>query len=263
MKKLLIRMAVIALFAVQLVCAGSIDAQAKAKKTTKAKYRNQFVKGADGSTYFYNGKGKKLKKQFFTTRTGNTYYFNYKGKRVSGWIKIGEEYYFFSKGGVMQKNREIDGIKIKKNGTIKKNEYNIEKIKTIKKAEKIVSEITNKKDSKEVKLKKCFDWVISFPYCQYRKMSQVKDKNWETIFANDIFDNRQGCCVSEGAAFAFLARACGYKETYVCSDTAHGWAEIDGYVYDPLFAEAKDYSKYFKCSYGNYGLSPAGGRVKV
>ena len=32
--------------------------------------------------------------------------------------------------------------------------------------------------------------------------------------------------------------------------------EINGYVYDPLFAEAKSYSKYYGATYGSYGLYP-------
>ena len=37
---------------------------------------------------------------------------------------------------------------------------------------------------------------------------------------------------------------------------AHSWAEINGLVYDPLFAEAKDYNKYYGAPYGVYELHP-------
>jgi len=40
------------------------------------------------------------------------------------------------------------------------------------------------------------------------------------------------------------------------NNNAHAWCEINGYVYDPLFAEAKSYSKYYGATYGSYGLYP-------
>ena len=53
----------------------------------------------------------------------------------------------------------------------------------------------------------------------------------------------------------------GYKNVYVCVDTDElgdsgpCWAEIDGLVYDPLFAEAKNYYKYYGATYASYGLT--------
>lgn len=64
------------------------------------------------------------------------------------------------------------------------------------------------------------------------------------------------------AAFAYLAKAIGYTNIYVCTDSdgtwglAHSWAEINGLVYDPLFAEAKNYNKYYGAPYGVYELHP-------
>lgn len=81
-------------------------------------------------------------------------------------------------------------------------------------------------------------------------------------FANDHFLHHNGDCVSDAGAFAYLAKAIGYKNVYVCADAvqsnnnAHAWCEINGYVYDPLFAEAKSYSKYYGATYGSYGLYP-------
>ena len=54
----------------------------------------------------------------------------------------------------------------------------------------------------------------------------------------------------------------------VCTDghrndeNSHGWAEINGRVYDPLFAEAKSYSRNYGVRYGVYPLSPVM-RVKI
>ena len=55
---------------------------------------------------------------------------------------------------------------------------------------------------------------------------------------------------------------------YVCTDgyrndeNSHGWTEINGRVYDPLFAEAKSYSRNYGVRYGVYPLSPVM-RVKI
>jgi len=88
------------------------------------------------------------------------------------------------------------------------------------------------------------------PYNRYRILPVARQtKGWEITFANDIFDKGKGCCVSEACAFAYLARECGYKTVYVCDDTSHAWVEIDGYVYDTLFAVSKSYKTYYKGTY--------------
>lgn len=74
--------------------------------------------------------------------------------------------------------------------------------------------------------------------------------------------------IADASAFAYLAKALGYKNVYVCTDgyrndeNSHGWAEINGRVYDPLFAEAKSYSRNYGVRYGVYPLSPVM-RVKI
>ena len=66
----------------------------------------------------------------------------------------------------------------------------------------------------------------------------------------------------DASAFAYLAKALGYKNVYICADgsrrddNSHAWTEINGRVYDPLFAEAKSYSRNYGVRYGVYTLSP-------
>ena len=87
---------------------------------------------------------------------------------------------------------------------------------------------------------------------------------WPALYANDylILSGKGGDCFSDACSFAYLAKALGYKNVYVCVDTTatdgsgHCWAEIGGRVYDPLFAEAKSYYGYFGVGYGSYGLYP-------
>ena len=58
----------------------------------------------------------------------------------------------------------------------------------------------------------------------------------------------------EAAAYrmrALLAHECGYT-TYVCDDGGHAWTEINGRVFDTLFAERRnrrEYKKYYNSSY--------------
>ena len=122
---------------------------------------------------------------------------------------------------------------------------------------------TKTTDSKQKKLKKVFNWVLKHPYKRYRTLKSVQSKKgWEITFANDVYKKGQGCCVSEASAFAFLAHECGYKNVYICDDTGHAWTEINGRVYDTLFAEAKNYNKYYNSSYGTAGLHRVG-KLKI
>lgn len=130
-------------------------------------------------------------------------------------------------------------------------------------AKKIMQANTKTTDSKQKKLKKVFNWVLKHPYKRYRTLKSVQsEKGWEITFANDVYKKGQGCCVSEASAFAFLAHECGYKNVYICDDTGHAWTEINGRVYDTLFAEAKNYNKYYNSSYGTAGLHRVG-KLKI
>ena len=221
------------------------------------------------------------KKQGWTTlKSGKTRYYR-DGKAVTGLQKIGKFYYYFSPRGTLYKNRAITrGLKGAKGftyyldkkgrvaGKVKGSVYYTASGKKMTQAQiadlrsrQIAAEITTSSMSKSQKLQVCFNWVIKGYYNIWRRFDQG-GTNWPATFANDHFLHRNGDCISDAAAFGYLAKAIGYKNVYVCADAvrsnnnAHAWTEINGYVYDPLFAEAKSYSKYYGCSYGSYGLSP-------
>lgn len=223
----------------------------------------RMVTRKDGHTYILDDFSDKMTSQFVEWKE-KTYYVDKKGRVAKGWRKIGDSYYFFSrKTGSMQTKKSVDGIKLKKNGTAHMTTYNKDKIETMIAARKIMEKHTNPTDSKKVKLKKCFKWLFHFPYHRYRTLrSGRKHSGWEMKFANDIFKHKDGCCVSEACAFAFLAKECGAKKVYVCDDTGHAWTEIGGRVYDPLFAEAKSFRKNYNVSYHTYRLH-AVNRTKI
>lgn len=194
----------------------------------------------------------------FLTESSGTYYINKNGQAVHGWKKIGSEYYYFDReNGKMSVSSRIDGIKIQADGTAKQTEENVSKIQTMIKARAVVDQITDPTDSKSQKIEKCFRWVLQFPYRRYRRLKPIyRQPGWEITFANDIFDHHQGCCVSEASAVAFLFHECGYQTVYVACDTGHAWAELNGRVYDPLFAESREFYQYYNVPYAGYGMRP-------
>ncbi len=221
---------------------------AKSIKTNKG----SFVK-KNGKKYYKYQDGKKAKSTFLTI-SDKTYYFDKNGVAKTGWMKKNGEYYYFDRSsGVQQKNCKVNGIKIKKDGTVKKTNFNVTKIKTMITAREYLysSKYVNAKytDSKSTKLKKAFNWVLKHPYKRYRTLKSARKKStWMMTFANDEFKKGNGCCVSEACAFSFLATEAGYT-AYVCDDTSHAWTEINGKVYDTLFAEAKSFKRYYGSSY--------------
>ncbi len=221
---------------------------AKSIKTNKG----SFVKKS-GKKYYKYQDGKKAKSTFLTINK-KTYYFDKKGVAKTGWMKKGGNYYYFDRStGVQKKNCKVNGIKIKKDGTVKKTNFNVTKIKTMIKARDYLysSSYVNAKytDSKSKKLKKAFNWVLKHPYTQYRTLKSARKKStWMMTFANDEFNKGRGCCVSEACAFAFLADEAGYT-AYVCDDGEHAWTQINGKVYDTLFAESKSYKRYYGSTY--------------
>ena len=122
------------------------------------------------------------------------------------------------------------------------------------KARKIMESVTLPSDSKSEKTLKCFKWVIKCRYKIYRNFMDTykTDSNWDVLFANDEFDKNQGDCVSDAAAFAFLAVECGWTNVSICCDSKHSWCDIGGRLYDPLFAEAKSFEKNYNARYTDY-----------
>lgn len=124
-------------------------------------------------------------------------------------------------------------------------------------AARVAAKITKPSDTMEQKKMKCYRYIMKCDYRRYRFLEPIyKKKGWESTFANDIFKHHAGCCVSESSALAFLFHEIGYRNVYVCHDTSHAWVELNGRVYDNLFSKAKDFWKYYDCTYESFGLNP-------
>lgn len=64
-----------------------------------------------------------------------------------------------------------------------------------------------------------------------------------------MFVDGVGNCFSYSSAFAYMAKAIGYKNVYCCNSGGHGWAEINKLVYDPEWSRHNSDSTYFGVSY--------------
>lgn len=166
--------------------------------------------------------------------------------------------YYLADNGVLEA-KKISSVYYYPNGKAmdKAAGYEYETLQT---AKKIVASETTPDMTKSQKLEKCFRWVMA-KYYVTRRQFDIQE-SWPALYANDHFLGGGGNCFSDACAFAYLAKALGYKNIYACVDSAkprsggHCWAEIDGLVYDPLFAQAKSFSGNYGVRYGVYKLSP-------
>lgn len=244
--------------------------------------KNKLAK-VDGASYYFNERGI-MQKGWQQLKKG-WYYFGPNGKMWTGIHIIKKKVYLLNDNGVMQTGVQTRGkityiiaddghieakIVQKKKKTFyygpkgkELSEDTARHYKTLMKARQIVAENTTPDMTKEEKLYTCFRWVMKKGYITQHVFSEVcKLPNWPAIYANDHFDTGYGNCFSDAAAFAYLAKAIGYKDTYVCVDAdgtnpnGHSWAEVGGLVYDPLFAEAKGFNRYYGVPYSVFELHP-------
>ena len=214
----------------------------------------------DGLKYYYNGDLSKG----ITEIEGEKYYFDDDGVMQTGWQKVGDDYYCFDRiDGFMMTDGQVDGINVDAEGKAEISDYNVYKITTMMTAHKIMLEQTEPTDTMEEKRLKLFNWeMYEHGYHRWRLLSEIYDTSpdWEITFANDIFERGSGCCVSDSSAAAFLIREIGYKNIYICHDTSHCWFTVEGKLFDPLFAEAKDFDANYNADFSDYRQWPVGRR---
>lgn len=234
-------------------------------KTLTKKYnivRTGWYTADDNNVYYYNSKGK-LCTDVVTKIDGSYYCFDTTSKMVKGWRYIGGSYYLFDRiSGKRVEGKTVDGITLGSDGKAVTNDWALSKIETMMRARNIMLDITNTTDTMEAKRLKCFNWILSFPYHRYRLLKPIyKQAGWEMPFANDIFIEHQGCCVSESSALAFLFREIGYTDVAICHDTGHSWVTIGNVLYDPVFAEGKDFDSNYNVLPYDYRKNPVDRRV--
>ena len=200
------------------------------------------------------------------------------GKLRPGWTQVGEKWVYFHADGSVTKGTEIrygelpdgrkgnwytvdgvidteyrgaleaDGEKwIVSGGEAKKVETEADR--TLYRAHRLLASITTADMSKEKKLRKCFVYVRD-AYRERRPRSpHYHGMDWPVVYANDMFVRGYGNCFSFASAFAYLAKAIGYENVYCCNSGTHGWAEINGLIYDPEQSKNHSNSTYYGKTY--------------
>lgn len=196
---------------------------------------------------------------------------------VAGFNEVGEKTYYFNPDGTVTAGEQIQ--KLTYNGvtadwylkdgellktfrgaeTINGTDYIVtegkvqkvvtEEDKTLFRAFKEVAKATTPEMTKEQKLKACFDYCkTAYRECRPRT-PHYTGMDWPVVYANDMFVGTGGNCFSYAAAFAYMAKAIGYENVYCCNTGGHGWAEIDGLVYDPEWSIHYHRYTYYALSY--------------
>lgn len=225
---------------------------------TKYYYNGELANGKiayNGSTYnFANG----LLKQGYVTINGKMYYYNNDGVMLKNCI-VGNDkdgYCYATSSGVIdftvRKAVSQNGVDWNVlNGKAYK--VNTQEDRTLFRAFKEVDKALKGKDAdsltKSQKLKICFDYVKGAYIEKNPRIPHYNGMDWPVVYANDMFVNGVGNCLSYGAAFAYMAKAIGYEEVYCCHSGGHGWAEIDGLVYDPEWSRHHFTYSYYALSY--------------
>ena len=101
------------------------------------------------------------------------------------------------------------------------------------------------------KLKACFVYCKQNYGESRARTPHYNGMDWPVIYANDMFVDGKGNCFSYAAAFAYMAKAVGYEDVYCCNSGGHGWAEVDGRVFDAEWSkrDGLDALTYFNLSY--------------
>ncbi|MDD6645522.1 MAG: transglutaminase domain-containing protein [Oscillospiraceae bacterium] len=206
-------------------------------------------------------------------KVGKNKYCLKNGVRKTGLQKISGNKYYFGSSGVLQKNGIVGSKKVgwyyaDKKGKIDPNycngishkgkDWNVingkatkvssRSDRTLFRALKIVAKITNKNMSKSKKLKVCYDYVKNSYTELNPRIPHYTGNDWPILYANDMFVDGAGNCFSYASAFAYMAKGIGYKNVYCCSSGGHGWAEINGLVYDPEWSRHHT-REYYALSY--------------
>lgn len=203
-----------------------------AKKTLTLQVRTLYVEGKVYSGYYLSPENKMYLASGGTFTPANTT------------LNAGTAYFSSSEGKMLTLPAQavyVDGRAMEG--------MSPESLETLKRAQAVVASITNDSMAKEEKLRVCFDYVKQAYQESKPRIPHYKGMDWPVVYANDMFLHGTGNCCSYAAAFAYMAKAIGYEEVYCCNSGGHGWAEIDGLVYDPEWSKWHHVYNYFALSY--------------
>ena len=131
----------------------------------------------------------------------------------------------------MVKDAVVNGIKLDKDGAAQVTGAAGEELSIMCKAQRLAEALTVPAQSKREKLWAGFNYLKND--CVESLTRDFSYYNgWHRAMALDVYDRATGSCFSYGAALAYYANAIGYGQCAAISSGGHGWAEIDGLVYD-------------------------------
>ncbi len=215
-------------------------------------------------------------------KIGKKKYYCKSGVPVTGRKKISKKWYFFTASGALAVKDTTEnkvtyyldaskyleaykksGVYYRANGK-KMTTAQKEMYVTLLRARKVVNKVTTSDMSKAKKLKTCFNYVKTAYRESRPRTPHYNGIDWPVLYANDMFVRGTGNCFSYAACFAYLAKAIGYDNVYACNSGGHGWAEINGLVYDPEWSIHYHSYSYYGLSYNastdvNYKAGIAGG----
>jgi len=211
-----------------VISASSVHAAGKESKADKWIQRNGYM-------YYFDVREKKA--IGIQKIHGKTYLFDKWGHQKHGWQKVGSGFCFFrlkpGRQGYMIKGKTVNQIPLRKNGRASVGTSN-RRLQLLWKCSQIVEKHTRPTWSKERKMRTVWNWLQSS--VGYHNLTFHLSGDWDVYYASLTFSNGWGSCEGLGYAWAFLANACGARHCYSVSDTGHGWAEVEGAVYDPACA---------------------------
>ena len=205
--------------------------------------------------YIFHSNGKLAKSDSITIVTAGdkVYCAGPDGRASGGWqIKNGKLYYA-NKKGIVKTDTKYQGITFTGTGEAKNNVNSKLKIMLIRK----VNFLTNRKMSKQEKLKACWVYITGGKFRYASKYPNLSSPGWQIKTAYDMLSTHTGNCYSYACAFAALASEIGYKPYIICGRvhgsrdraadgyTRHAWIKINSRYYDP---EAH-YAKWLKGVY--------------
>ena len=136
----------------------------------------------------------------------------------NGWLVVSKEFYHNNIHYIADAKGWLTQIKT-------------EHEKALGKAMQLVGQLTNDSMSKREKLLKCYSYIQSTEF-KRPWLPHYYGNDWPQKYANNWFDKRSGNCFSYASALGYVAKVIGYENVYCCNGKIHGWAEIDGLIYD-------------------------------
>ena len=189
-----------------------------------------------GYCYHYNTLGKKDKG---LVKIGKRkYLFDKKGRQQVGWQKVGKYYYYFrirsGRQGYMLTDQTVNHIRLRKNG--RATVTSGDRIRLLYRCSQIVEGHTKPTMSKSEKMHTMWNWMQS--NIGYWNVIWHESGDWDVDYATRCLPENSGggSCEGLGCLWAYLANACGASSCYSVCSGGHGWAEVEGLVYDPACA---------------------------